>query len=144
MFPKPSRARAELNRYAARQKREREKRRQKLIAQRHAADAWAKVRAEVFARDGGRCRAYGNRIYLSTGCLPDLMHAHHIVYRSAGGDSSLSNLLALSAEAHAQVHDGLLDIQGDGNQQVTFTKRDLKGHVTHVWTSAPVNAVQEA
>lgn len=143
MFPKPSKARGELNRYFAKQERLRAKQREKKNAQIKAFAEWAGIRETVYLRDGGRCRAYGNRIYRETGCKPDLMHAHHIVFRSAGGGNELSNLIALSGEAHAQVHEHLLDCEGDGNGVVTFTSKDTKGRVLHVWTSGPARSLAE-
>ena len=50
---------------------------------------------QVLARDGFTCQLCGNRRELD---------AHHIRFRSPGGDDSLKNLLTLFRKCHAQVH----------------------------------------
>lgn len=56
---------------------------------------WDKIRLEVIALDGGRCRLCGSATSL---------HVHHIVYRSEKKDDSLSNLITLCSEHHDLVH----------------------------------------
>lgn len=143
MFPKPSRARGQIDRYNAKQKRDLAKHRAKVAEKRREWDRWNQLRLAVYTRDGGLDRATGKRVYLETGCLPDLMQAHHVVYRSAGGQDEMSNLVCVSLETHAQIHDGLLDCEGDANGVLTFKAKDAKGHVTHVWTSEPAGTLRE-
>ena len=48
-------------------------------------------------RSRGQCEACGKE---------RAMHAHHVQYRSRGGDSSLKNLAHLCAGCHNRVHNG--------------------------------------
>lgn len=66
----------------------------------------------VRERDGDRCRAYG-----TTGWL----EVHHIKPRSRGGTHDTSNLVLLSKRAHDEVHAGLLKIEGNADEMLTFT-----------------------
>ena len=53
--------------------------------------------ARVFARDGYTCQLCGARRNLE---------AHHIRYRSRGGDDTEANLVTLCCRCHAAVHAG--------------------------------------
>jgi len=78
----------------------------------HAFACWSAVdkkvaaRHKVFARDGWRCAA--------PGCTSmQNLHAHHIQFRSAGGDDALENQITLCAFHHLRgVHKGLLRCVG--------------------------------
>lgn len=59
----------------------------------------------VFNRDGWRCR-HCNR--------GDTIDPHHIIFRSAGGEDTLENLLTLCRKCHDDVHGGRLKIEIDG------------------------------
>lgn len=93
------------------------------------------IRAFVFRRDVGRCRATGVKLYMAHTNPFKVGHCHHIVYRSAGGLSTPSNLVLLSPEAHVAEHDGRLDISGNPNETLTFTERDRTGRVLRTWES---------
>jgi hypothetical protein len=60
--------------------------------------AWARVRAELAVRSGGRCEA------CATHHLPECSgryeHAHHVTPRSAGGRDELANALAVGHAHH--------------------------------------------
>lgn len=56
-----------------------------------------KVYLEVRERDLWRCRACGKA---------DLLEAHHIVYRSQGGEDTLDNLILLCKLHHMEAHAG--------------------------------------
>ncbi len=59
----------------------------------------------VIERDGGLCRV--------PGCSRRAAHAHHIVYRSAGGEDDPGNLVALCAAHHLHgVHMGWVRVRG--------------------------------
>jgi 5-methylcytosine-specific restriction endonuclease McrA len=71
----------------------------------------------VWLRDGARCQnPHCGRTYRR-------MHAHHIVFRSRGGRTVLSNEVLVCVWCHAIIHDGFLDLDFD---------RDGK----HRWTTA--------
>jgi hypothetical protein len=71
-------------------------------AARSDAETSPGLRRKVFARDGHRCRHCGSRRDL---------HAHHVVWRSRGGPTTLANLVTLCRRCHGLVHDGLLDVE---------------------------------
>jgi 5-methylcytosine-specific restriction endonuclease McrA len=55
--------------------------------------SWAKLRREIYARDGGRCRACGLRV----GRVWD---AGHLVDRIQGGADTLDNLVLMCARCN--------------------------------------------
>ena len=59
------------------------------------------LRAKVFARDGHACKNCGSRRAL---------HAHHVVWRSHGGATTIDNLVTACARCHGLVHEGFLDV----------------------------------
>lgn len=76
-------------------------------AKRRAKEAqWQAVRKAVLARDGRRCRVCGSR---------DAIEAHHIRFRSVGGEDATRNTACLCATCHAEVHGYRLAIQGDAD-----------------------------
>jgi hypothetical protein len=80
-----------------------------MIAQ-HFIDTWGPVlkerstpRKRVIARDLGLCQV--------PGCSRPAVHAHHMVFRSAGGSDDPSNLVSLCAAHHLHgVHMGWLKV----------------------------------
>jgi 5-methylcytosine-specific restriction endonuclease McrA len=138
-FFKPARGtwRADLLKRKAASKTEANKAiRQAKLAARKVEDD---IRREVYARDGGWCRACEEALVF-TGSLTDMMHAHHLVYRSAGGADDPSNRIALCFECHRDEHDHKLRISGDPNGLVEFRLVDLEtGEVLRAWES-DVNA----
>lgn len=95
------------------------------------------LRRAVFDRDKGRCRAFGLPLYFEHADPAQVGHCHHVIYRSAGGNDSLDNLIYLSWKAHQAVHDGLLKLEGDPNGVMSFTLLDRKGKITRTWESEP-------
>ena len=87
------------------------------------------VYRHVDVRDGYKCRATGKRVDPRASSMLDKGHHHEIRFRSLGGKIETSNVVLLSAEAHADVHAGRLIITGDANGVLTF-ERDGK-----VWTA---------
>ncbi len=68
----------------------------------------------VFDRDGWRCTVPGCSSHRN-------LHAHHIVFRSAGGGDALDNQTTLCAFHHQRgVHAGLVRIQGRAPEGVTY------------------------
>ena len=87
--------------------------RAKAAKRRAEAKAWTDLRATVFQRDRGRCRACHRPTSYGILSHPmDLGHAHHIRYRSAGGKNMLSNLVLLCAICHALEHAHVIRITG--------------------------------
>jgi 5-methylcytosine-specific restriction endonuclease McrA len=54
-----------------------------------------------FTRDNWRCRHCGDR---------NVLHPHHVIYRSQQGPNELNNLLTLCWQCHRAHHDGFLEI----------------------------------
>jgi hypothetical protein len=82
----------------------------------HAVDTWCagKTDHRVFDRDGWRCTVPGCSSYRS-------LHAHHIVFRSAGGGDELVNLTTLCAWHHQRgIHAGLVHCTGQAPHALRF------------------------
>lgn len=73
------------------------------------------LRRRVLARDGNRCFHCSSAVNL---------HAHHIVFRSKGGKTEISNLVTTCAHCHGMIHDGFLHVSGQAPHDLTFTDRD--------------------
>lgn len=133
MLTKPSK----LERLERQEAKRIKKRRAKRTQQRAEADSDAQIRRALYQRDGGVCRACRLPLKLqsSVGYWWEIAHAHHIVYRSAGGDDSLSNRLLLCPKCHFNEHSHLLRIVGtDGGELVTFRKVNLEtGKARREW-----------
>lgn len=56
----------------------------------------------VYIRDDWRCRHCRSR---------ENLHAHHLQYRSHGGEDKLYNLITLCYRCHREHHDGRLGIE---------------------------------
>ena len=65
---------------------------------------------EVMKRDNWKCRMCGCR---------DNLQAHHIKFRSSGGDDTRVNLITLCAKHHAMVHDrDLILLQNNSTKEI--------------------------
>lgn len=104
--------------------------RAKAAGKRRQSRADRLVYAAVDKRDGHRCRV----------CLEyrglDIQR-HHIVYRSAGGPITTSNVVSLCATCHlVGVHGGRIKLAGNADEKITIT-------VTTTWVgAAAMNAEQ--
>ena len=83
----------------------------------HCIDTWycpTPREHRVFARDGFRCTV--------PGCTSQRnLHAHHVLFRSAGGGDDLANLVTLCAAHHQRgVHTGLIRIAGRAPDCLVF------------------------
>jgi hypothetical protein len=83
----------------------------------HAVASWwvPTPRAHrLFARDGWRCTV--------PGCTSQRnLHAHHVLFRSAGGSDDLANLTTLCAAHHQRgVHEGVIRISGRAPGALVF------------------------
>ena len=83
----------------------------------HCIDTWrcpTPREHRVFARDGWRCTV--------PGCTSQRnLHAHHVLFRSAGGGDELANLVTLCAAHHQRgVHSGLIRIAGRAPDRLLF------------------------
>lgn len=63
-------------------------------------EAYEALCQETLRRDKWRCRSCGYRQTLA---------AHHIVFRSQGGDDTSENLITLCTSCHRGVHDSVKD-----------------------------------
>lgn len=87
---------------------------EKKQAAREKDTHYRKVRQQVLVRDHWRCRACGT---------PEHVDAHHLRFRSAGGEDSVNNLIALCRCCHAEVHAYRLYLHGDdANKRVRIEK----------------------
>jgi len=78
------------------------------------------LRRQIKARDAGRCKICGSRLGLM---------AHHIIFRSQGGDTAAQNLVLLCFRCHSMVHEGLLRVEGQAPHALRFLDeqgRDLR------------------
>lgn len=75
------------------------------------------IERALHARDNGLCRFPGcnNRRYL---------HAHHVEHWSAGGETSLPNLMLLCTRHHTLVHEGGFRIERDFQHRWYFLRPD--------------------
>lgn len=106
-FPKPTRLARDVAKHQKRTTRAAEK---KAEAAR-AAKLWSATSALVKLRDKGQCRVC--RIFTEKSGDPRFIgQAHHIVYRSAGGGSTLENLAWLCGSCHDAEHTHRIDISG--------------------------------
>jgi len=68
----------------------------------------------VMTRDGWKCRCCKRR---------DTIQAHHIIFRSHGGDDADWNLITLCAECHDAVHERYLIIHQTGAEVIDASKK---------------------
>ena len=71
-----------------------------------------RLRRQILAREGGRC---GN-----PRCHHPADHCHHIVFRSQGGKTELTNEVAVCGTCHALVHAGLLRVSGQAHDDLCW------------------------
>lgn len=75
---------------------------------------WLSVKKAVFARDGRQCRACGARKDVD---------AHHIRFRSAGGEDSPENVAAICRSCHDDIHGYRLSVVGtNANKTLRFVR----------------------
>ena len=133
MFFKP-RASA-LDRFERSRTRRNQARQDKLKAKREASAQMRALRAAVWGRDGGKCRACSTLVQLRSDDPFKLMHAHHIRFRSAGGEDTLDNLVSVCGNCHDLIHRHLIVILGNPNETVTFTEFEKSGEAKREWES---------
>ncbi len=85
------------------------KRKERQAAQSDKRFAWQLVRVAVHQKYKGRCARCKRKVYLSSPNPFTLMHAHHIVFRSQGGESSAENALCVCGECHDLIHRHIVD-----------------------------------
>jgi len=76
------------------------------------------MNVQCFIRDNWRCRHCN---------FSNALHAHHIIFRSHGGEDKLSNLISLCNSCHAGIHQGKLKLEVleilENNVVVKFTRQ---------------------
>ena len=83
---------------------------------------WRRRQYPVFERDGWRCTVPGCTSRRS-------LHAHHVVFRSAGGADTLENQTTLCAFHHQRgVHGGTVRITGRAPDALRFELGTRAGH----------------
>ncbi len=76
----------------------------------------------VDARDQRKCRACGRKADPHGVGLVEHGHRHHVVFRSAGGETSTSNVVTLCNSCHSDVHAHRLTVEGDANSQLRIRR----------------------
>lgn len=108
----------------------------KLALERAEREYQQAIRLQVFIRDGFRCRACDALVKLYSDNPLTVGHAHHVVYRSAGGSDELHNRLLLCAYCHDREHRHLLRITGTPDATVTFEQFNPEtGRLLRTWES---------
>lgn len=74
----------------------------------------------MYERDKGKCRSCRSR---------DNLQAHHLVFRSKGGEDTMSNLALICQACHAEIHSHNLLVRSengepeiDGNKKLVFVR----------------------
>jgi len=101
------------------------------------------IRAAIYFRDNGQCRACGMPLYLEAENPFVVLHAHHVTYRSAGGSDFPHNRVSLCPADHKAEHDALLEITGEPNGIIYFVRKDKKQNVVRAWESTPTHECPE-
>jgi hypothetical protein len=87
-------------------------------------------------RDGGRCQV--------PGCSRAAAHAHHVLFRSLGGNDEATNLVGLCAAHHLHgVHLGWVRVHGKAPEGLTWqlgVRAGVPLETFPAWTHAPVRA----
>lgn len=76
-----------------------------------AEKAWRELRRVVLLRDNFRCRRCKS---------PDQVDAHHIKFRSVGGEDTTQNVACLCRICHAEVHAYRLSVSGNADKSLHF------------------------
>ena len=82
-----------------------------------------RVYALVTNRDDHCCRVCGKFCNPRAMGLLAKAHHHHLVYRSRGGETTITNVLLLCPKCHAEEHDGRLRLSGDAELRDPVTGR---------------------
>lgn len=135
MLRKRSKVAAQLASWQAKQDRRIQRERVKRAEKDEARIIEDAIREATYKRDAGRCRATGVPLMLHSRNPFLVAHCHHRQYRSAQGSDEMFNRITLSPEAHVAEHDGLLEISGEPNGTLTFTKKDAYGRILRTWDS---------
>ena len=85
-----------------------------------AAVSWARLRREIYARDGGRCQACGLRV-------GKVWDAGHLVDRIAGGADTLENLVLMCIRCNRSL------------KPITPTRGEALGWMVRTRMQAPVD-----
>lgn len=89
-----------------------------------AARELQQVRRAIYERDKGCCRVCHRVLAFAHHNPYAQMHWHHVIYRSAGGPSTVENGISLCWRCHRFEHEHRLTIVGTGDK-VTITERNL-------------------
>jgi 5-methylcytosine-specific restriction endonuclease McrA len=120
VLAKPSALARKVSKWERVTVREREKR----ARERQAERKWRALSAMVCFRDKSQCRVC-QVLTLRAGDPRLIGAAHHIVYRSAGGTDTMSNLVWTCGQCHDDEHQHRLSITG------TAEKLKIKREVRH-------------
>lgn len=92
------------------------------------------VYAAVTKREEHRCRVCGAWCNPQATGLLEKGHHHHVVYRSAGGPTTLENICLLCAKCHNDEHQHRISIEGNAHAApwLTLLMKDVQGQ-WYVW-----------
>lgn len=107
---------SKLERAERRRERQIAKRREKRIEDILKRTQDAAIRKLVYIRDLGLCRVCGACVDLRAYDPLKQAQVHHIIYRSAGGSSALSNLVTLCIRCHDEEHRHIISIDGTADK----------------------------
>lgn len=102
-----------------------------------AAAEWDVLKRAVYERDKGRCRVCGHARKLRSENPLDESDAHHIVFRSAGGENTTTNLVTVcSWPCHRHIHEHRLSVTGSGDGEIVIQEiHPETGRVVRQWES---------
>lgn len=108
----------------------------KKAEDRKAAAVFSLKRQQAYQRDHGLCRVFGVPVKLTSANPLEVAHAHHVIFRSAGGTDDLSNLATVSARAHDLIHRHVIDVSGNANGTLVIRQRNIEtGRIVREWES---------
>ena len=134
---KPAPGSGKLGRDVRAAERRAERRREERKAKLAEIAAAKQLRRLVWMRDGGKCRACRTPVKLAGETL-EVGHAHHVCFRSQGGENTTRNLAMLCVTCHMAAHNGMLEVVGDADGLLTVTQYEFSGgtrKVLRTWGS---------
>ncbi len=124
-FTKHAPGSGKLGRNVRAAERRAERRREERKAQLAAIAAAKELRRQVWARDKGKCRACRTPVKL-VGETLEVGQAHHVCFRSQGGENTTRNLAMLCVTCHMRAHNGMLEVVGDADGLLTVTQYEFR------------------
>lgn len=91
---------------------------ERIQEQLSAEQRWRQLKRDVEIRDGSKCRLCRRQCRFDAPKLTQRADPHHVIFRSAGGDDTLENVLKLCRSCHDDVHvNRTVALSGNANEQ---------------------------